>query len=195
MQKCILCDYCHNWFHQECARLSDKRFNILGRSANMKYKCKFCTKKNLKCFKCHKILNNSSSHKNIYCICCKDWFCHDCLSQTLSSNEINLYTTTDLPFFCRDCSIDYFCPICQDICRDKCIFCFHCEKFIHVKCTKLTHGQVRSYVQSGNYICSLCIKNNLPVNLFEKPDKYKLNLSSSTSCSNSPIHNPNIVQT
>ena len=27
--------------------------------------------------------------------------------------------------------------------------------------------------------------------MFEKPDKYELNLASSTSCSNSPIHNPN----
>ena len=44
-QNCVLCDYCYNWFHQECAKLSDKRFNDLGRSDNLKYKCKFCSKK------------------------------------------------------------------------------------------------------------------------------------------------------
>ena len=44
-EKCILCSYCYNWYHQECAKLSDNRFNLLGRSDNLKYKCKFCTKK------------------------------------------------------------------------------------------------------------------------------------------------------
>ena len=156
----------------------------------MKYKCKFCAKRNAKCFKCCKILNNPSSHENIYCVSCKDWFCHDCLCPTLSTDEVKLYTTTDLPFFCNDCSIDYYCPICQDICRDKCIFCNHCEKFIHVKCTKLTRRQVRSYARCGNYICSICIKNNLPVNLFAKPDSNALNMALPTSCTNTPIYNP-----
>ena len=75
-----------------------------------------------------------------------------------------------MPFFCCDCSIDYFCPICHDICRDKCIFCSQCKKFLHIQCTKLTRAQVRSYARCGNYICTICIKDNLPVNLFTKPE-------------------------
>ena len=99
-------------------------------------------------------------------------------------------TTTDLPFFCCDCSIDYYCPICLDICRDKCIFCNHCEKFIHVKCTKLTRRQIRSYARCGNYICCGCIKNNLPINLFSKSKTNDLITSTpSSSCTNTTNHN------
>ena len=40
-ENCILCDYCHNWFHKKCAKLSDKRFDLLSRSTCSKYKCKY----------------------------------------------------------------------------------------------------------------------------------------------------------
>ena len=48
--KCILCFYCLNWFHQYCAKLSDKRFDALGNSSNLRFKCKFCKKKKQKMF-------------------------------------------------------------------------------------------------------------------------------------------------
>ena len=70
-EKCILCSYCSNWFHQECAKLSDKRFEFLGRSASAKYKCKYCSKKNAECFECCKTLDYPSSNNNIFCISCK----------------------------------------------------------------------------------------------------------------------------
>ena len=82
-----------------------------------------------------------------------------------------------MPFFCCDCSVDYFCPICHDICRDKCIFCSLCEKFLHIKCTKLTRGQVRSYARCGNYICNICLKDNLPVNKMFPDLKYPVQVS------------------
>ena len=97
----------------------------------------------------------------MYCVTCKDWFCSNCLH--LSPDQLRTYATTDTPYFCRDCSKDHYCPICFDICRDKCLFCQHCERFVHSKCTKLTRGQIRS--QAHNYICSLCVKSTLPINV------------------------------
>ena len=108
---CILCDDCCNWFHQSCAKLSDKRMQHLGNSPNLKYKCKFCCKKKNKCASCCKNLNETFNNK-LYCVSCVDWFCQDCLK--LSSNQFLSYKNTDLPYFCQDCSLDYFCPLCSE---------------------------------------------------------------------------------
>ena len=59
--------------------------------------------------------------------------------------------------------------ICHDICRDKCIFCNYCEKFIHLKCSKLSRGQIRA--QSHTYMCQICLKGSLPVDMVSKTDK------------------------
>ena len=163
-EKCILCSYCNNWFHQHCAKLSDKRFDTLGNSVNLRYKCKFCKCKKGKCALCNKVIQNECLDKIIYCISCKDWYCHGCLA--LSPSQINSYMTTDIPYFCCDCSADYYCPICKEICRDKCIFCKQCEQFLHAKCSKLTRRQLRS--QKKNYLCHICVKENLPVNVISK---------------------------
>ena len=126
-EKSILCSYCNNWFHQECAKLSDKRFEDLGKCNSMKYKCKFCKIKKGNCSECNLSIQDECLEKIIYCISCKDWYCHGCLP--LSSSQIEAYMTTDRPYFCRECSEDYYCPVCKDLCRDKCIFCSNCEKF------------------------------------------------------------------
>ena len=155
---CILCDDCCNWFHQSCAKLSDKRMQHLGNSPNLKYKCKFCCKKKNKCASCCKNLNETFNNK-LYCVSCVDWFCQDCLK--LSSNQFLSYKNTDLPYFCQDCSLDYFCPLCSEICRDKCIFCSYCEKFVHAKCIKLTPRQIRKHRK--DFICKICISENIPL--------------------------------
>ena len=94
---CILCDHCHNWFHQECAKISDKRFLSLSNSSSQKFKCKFCTlKKHKKCFECTKPLSNVYLNKDLYCISCKDWFCCDCLSL-----PPDLFKKNSLPLICH----------------------------------------------------------------------------------------------
>ena len=163
---CILCNYCNNWFHQSCAKISNKRFNLLTNSSSMKFKCKFCLTKKQKCSNCNKDVS-AYQLKKLYCVSCKDWYCKDCLP--LSLDQIKTYMTTDLPYFCQDCSTDYFCPICSEICRDKCIFCNYCEQFIHMKCSKLSWGQIRTH--NNTYICQLCLKGNLPVDMVSKPEK------------------------
>ena len=110
-----------------------------------------------KCSNC--LITLDTVNEKLYCVSCKDWLCLDCLE--LPSDQLQNYTQTDLPFFCQDCSIDYYCPVCQMLCRDKCIYCDICEKFLHVKCTKLTRGQGQN--RSRNFICHLCIQDNLPV--------------------------------
>ena len=156
---CISCDYCNNWFHQECAKISDKRFLSLSTSSNKTFKCKFCaSKKHKKCSQCMILLPNTRlSNKNLYCISCKDWFCHDCLS--LPPDLLDKFLSSDLPYFCKECSIDFYCPICLELCRDKCIYCTCCARFLHMKCAKRPRGRGRDQ----NYICQICIKEHLPV--------------------------------
>ena len=38
-----------------------------------------------------------------------------------------------------------------------------------MKCSKLSRGQIRTHNQT--YICQLCLKDSLPVDLVSKPDK------------------------
>ena len=94
---CISCDYCNNWFHQECAKISDKRFLSLSTSLNKTFKCKFCaSKKHKKCSECEILLSNTRLlNKNLYCLSCKDWYCHDCLS--LPPDLLETFLNTDLP--------------------------------------------------------------------------------------------------
>ena len=65
-------------------------------------------KKHKKCFDCTKPLSNVHLNKDLYCISCRDWFCCDCLS--LPSDLLKKFLTTDLPFFCKECSIDFYVP-------------------------------------------------------------------------------------
>ena len=183
-EKCILCSYCFNWFHQHCAKLSDKRFDTLGKSLNLQFKCKFCKYKKGKCSECNISIQNARLDEIIYCISCKDWYCHGCLS--LSPTQIKSYMTSDLPYFCHECSADYYCPVCKDLCRDKCIFCRQCEQFLHAKCSKLTRGQLRS--QRNNYICHICVKENLPLNAVSNPDEVPIHVMS-VNCINNNVSN------
>ena len=109
-------------------------------------------------FLCYKTLNEQTINK-LYCVSCVDWFCQDCLR--LSSDQLISFKNTDLPYFCKDCSLDYYCPLCSEICRDKCIFCCYCENFVHAKCIKLTPRQIRRHKK--DFICQICIKENIPL--------------------------------
>ena len=136
---CILCDFCTNWLHKNCANISDKRFRTLSLSQHIKYKCKFCKTRNKTCADCGANISHDRCEK-LYCVTCKDWYCAQCLN--LEPNILKSYLTTDKPYFCQDCNLDYFCPICKKICRDKCILCSKCENFFHTNCAKLTRSQV-----------------------------------------------------
>ena len=68
---CILCNCCNNWFHQTCAKISNKRFNLFSNSAHLKFKCKFCLSKQQKCSLCDKDVCKKFS-KKLYCVSCKN---------------------------------------------------------------------------------------------------------------------------
>ena len=104
---CILCNCCNNWFHQSCAKISNKRFKILSNSTRLKFKCKFCLSKNQKCSGCEKDVCKKSL-KKLYCVSCKDWFCKDCLP--LSTHEIKEFMTTERPFFAKTATQIIFVP-------------------------------------------------------------------------------------
>ena len=57
------------------------------------------------------------------------------------------------------------CIICQKVCNisDKCICCAVCNKWIHLKCSKLTIKQYENYSHSNDcYYCKLCLDSILP---------------------------------
>ena len=51
---CIRCDFCINWFHQACAKLSNKRFKDLIQLPLKTFKCKFCKVRKNNCSDCNK---------------------------------------------------------------------------------------------------------------------------------------------
>ena len=67
-EKCIICSFCSNWFHQQCAKLSDKRFNVLGNNQNLHFKCKFCKLRSKKCATCKNSVDDTP--KKLYCVSC-----------------------------------------------------------------------------------------------------------------------------
>ena len=137
---CIQCDTCFNWFHFECSNLSKKRFNRYVNGLDTIYHCKICNHKTT-CIQCNCALAISS--KSLYCVGCLDKCCLDCLS--LDTQQIKLFSDTDRPYFCEECSKDHFCNVCNDVCIDGCIYCDSCHSWLHYQCTKLTKSQLISF--------------------------------------------------
>ena len=57
------------------------------------------------------------------------------------------------------------CVICQKVCKisHKCICCADCNKWIHLKCCKLTIKQYKNYSHFNDcYYCKLCVDSILP---------------------------------
>ena len=155
---CIQCDTCHNWFHFECSNLSKKHFNRFVNGLDIKYICKICKYKTT-CIHCNCAL--ATPNKSLYCVGCLDKCCLDCLS--LDTQQIRLFTDTDKPYFCEECSKDHFCNICSGVCVDGCIYCDSCHSWLHYKCTKLTKSQLISFSKtSKKYYCNVCIMLNIP---------------------------------
>ena len=61
--------------------------------------------------------------------------------------------------------LEKICVICQKVCKisHKCICCAVCNKWIHLKCSKLTIKQYENYSHSNDcYYCKLCVDSILP---------------------------------
>ena len=160
-EKCILCNFCMNWFHQDCAKLSNKRFNEL--TNNSTFKCSICIDSK-KCDTCESEQIDPSN--SLYCVTCLKVQCDDCSS--FSSYQTHLLRSTDKPYYCITCSLDYPCLICKehcynDIIHQPSIMCDFCNNWVHQKCSKLTINQFNKYGQIDlPYYCTPCLANTMP---------------------------------
>ena len=69
--KSILCDYCQNWFHQRCEKISNVKFNSLS-NENALFKCSLCIKPKT-CHSCG--VTGLSPENSIYCVTCLEIVC------------------------------------------------------------------------------------------------------------------------
>ena len=60
--------------------------------------------------------------------------------------------------------LEKICVICQKVCKisHKCICWAVCNKWIHLKCSKLTIKQYENYSYSNDCFCKLCVDSILP---------------------------------
>ena len=171
----ILCDFCQNWFHQRCAKLSNKKLNDLS-NENALFKCSICAK-DKSCHICGD--TNLTSSNSLYCVTCLLNVCDSCNS--LPNSLIHSFRTTDCPFYCSSCSLFYPCLVCGDHCYNDSVHqpsinCDICQNWVHHKCSKLTVNQFNKYGRTPTpFYCSNCINENIPFTKLSRPKLHKLN--------------------
>ena len=168
---CIRCAVCINWFHQKCAKISNKAFTNLKRNANSNHSfvvsttfvCRFCIEP--KC--CHLCKNSQINvHSSLYCVTCRERICDDCNS--FSSDQLRIFKETDEPYYCSYCSQLYPCKICKEQCYNDTIhapsiMCNCCQKWLHHSCSKLNHTYFNKLGNSDQpYYCFVCMGENVP---------------------------------
>ena len=190
---CIRCSICVNWFHQKCCKLSTKAFNNLKSNSetnfidNSTYICKFCSKPK-PCNKCKVEFTPSNISHSLYCVTCKVRLCDNC-NNTFSSDQLKLFKDTENPFYCSFCNDLYPCKICKNHCYDDIIhapsiFCNSCNQWLHHACSKLTHKQFNKLGNSDlDYICHVCIAENIPYAKLSKQSFTNTVVQSSSSTS------------
>ena len=177
----ILCKHCMNWSHQECAKLSNVQLQrFLDTNSSNSYECKICQKSKV-CEICQN--NEIASHNSLYCVTCLKNFCDKCNS--LSSNQINSFRTSDSPIYCSTCALEYPCIVCGDHCyndtvNQPSIQCDLCENWVHHYCSKLTVNQFNKYGCTDTpYYCTSCICENIPYSKLSKAKFDKLEVDKS----------------
>ena len=175
-EKCILCDFCKNWFHQRCAKLSNAKFDEFSNNDSTIFKCSICVKPK----KCHVCGDNGLNTSNsLYCVTCLQDFCDSCNS--LPNSLIHSIRTTETPFYCSSCSLFYPCGICGDHCYNDSIHqpsinCDLCQQWVHHKCSKLTINQFNKYGKTSiPFYCTKCVAENVPFTNLSRPKFNTLN--------------------
>ena len=171
---CILCDYCTNWYHIGCARVSIKKLNEFKNFPNLKFMCKLCKSKR-SCDGCKTSLHQNDPTHSIFCFSCGQLYCNAC--EKLSYPEIQRLNSIENIYLCHECSLDYYCLECKRLCNHGCIQCNSCKSWIHYKCTKMTKKQISRFrrVRDSVYYCKSCISVNLPFCKLQTPQLNALN--------------------
>ena len=164
-EKSLRCNFCMNSFHQSCSKISHKAFaDFTNPSSTSQYKCSICSK--TKC--CDYCNCNTSPSNSLYCITCLKTICDSCNS--ISSDQIHNFRTTNSSFYCSYCSLIYPCIICEEHCfndsvHQPSIQCDKCQRWIHHKCSRLTIKQFNRYgLTDLPYFCPPCLNQTLPFN-------------------------------
>lgn len=176
LNDCICCDFCSNWFHDSCTKLSKSKRRQHTTNPNLEFKCHFCKRKKL-CDMCHGSVRETGNSKcnSVYCIKCGIILCGKCTNMT-SSQIKHINTCDKSSFCCIECSTDHYCPICRKVCEDDCIKCNSCLDWIHFKCTKLTKKQKNRYRRTDDkYYCQPCVSKTLPFNILSNKKLNTLN--------------------
>ena len=82
---CIFCDFCSNWFHDSCTKLSKSKRSQHTTNPNLEFKCHFCKRKKL-CGMCQESVRETGNSKcnSVYCMKCGIVLCGKCTNMTSS---------------------------------------------------------------------------------------------------------------
>ena len=124
------------------------------------YMCKLCKNKKT-CDGCQTSVSNNPV-ESIFCFACGILFCQDCAK--LTHSDIKRLNSVEQIYLCNECSIDYYCSVCNYLCNHGCIQCNNCKNWIHYKCTKMTKKQILRFrrIKDSVYYCKTCVSSNLP---------------------------------
>ena len=111
-------------------------------SPSLKYMCPLCKSKK-ECDTCKISTLQNNPALSIYCFSCGILSCHECAK--LSCTEIQRLNSIEQIYLCHECSLDYYCLVCNHLCNHGCIQCDNCQKWIHFKCTKMTKKQISRF--------------------------------------------------
>ena len=154
--------------------------------SNIEYPCTVC------------IDNCSDDQPSICCDNCNDWTHFSCTN--LSKKKLNKLSKSTSSYLCVNCHVCVTCPCCQKTCKENhnCIFCTFCDRWIHLKCSKLKLKEFQMLSTSNDdYNCLKCSKfifeNLLPFHAASDSDFMSLssnNVNSSNSTLNISLPKP-----
>ena len=90
---CILCDYCSNWYHDSCSKLSKKKLVQHRLNQNqIEFICTLCKKKRM-CHNCQVPVGSIPRDCSIYCVNCCVLLCQQCSG--IAKEDILKFYTSD----------------------------------------------------------------------------------------------------
>ena len=169
-------------------------FTVIMSVDNIDFPCIICTD------------NCVEGQEAICCSICEEWTHLNC--SNLSKKRFNILSKSAMPYYCAECYLSVICPCCNEECTStqNSIYCFYCNKWLHLNCTSLNIDEFNTLSQSElDYSCENCMKSIHPfgnlnndelITLFDNPclssnstcnvNAKKIDITSLNNISNSP---------